>query len=273
MMTTLVAYYRVSTQQQRRSGLGLLAQQRGVAAYVLQSGGKLLGEFTEIESGRDDSRPQLREALRICRVYGATLVIARLDRLARSVSMITSILRSGVEFLAADMPLANRFTIHILAAVAEYEARLISERTKAAFAAAKANGRTFGCPNPNTNGFPQAALKARVRAARERSKLRALDFKLLLTELRDRGETIHGIARQLTTMNIPTPRHGKRWTDRLVAKMFDYVGERKPKRWGSRRTSPQRAALHSDLPTLGVRCPRTDPPAGHSGSPFSAELP
>jgi DNA invertase Pin-like site-specific DNA recombinase len=246
----LIAYYRVSTEQQKRSGLGLLAQQRGVAAYVRQNGGKLLREVTEIESGRDNSRPQLREALRMCRVYGATLVIARLDRLARSVTMISSILKSGVEFIAADMPLANRFTIHILAAVAEYEAKLISDRTKAAFAAANASGRKFGCPTPNMNGFPQVALKARVRTSRERSKARALDFLPLLCELRDRGETIHGIALQLTAMNIATPRHGKQWTDRLVSKMFEYAGERKPKRWSSRRTVSQRLSMHCDMPVL-----------------------
>jgi len=248
----MVAYYRVSTQQQKRSGLGLLAQQRGVAAHVRQSAGELLAQFTEIESGRDNGRPQLREALRVCRVYGAKLVIARLDRLARNVRMISAILKSGVEFVAADMPLANRFTIHILAAVAEYEARLVSERTKAAFAAAKATGRKFGCPIPNTNGFPRVALKARVRAGRERAKARALDFLPLLCELRDRGETIHGIARQLSSMNIATPRHGKRWSDRMVARMFEYAGERKPKPWSSRRTAEQRREIHRDLPVLKV---------------------
>ena len=250
MTTSLVAYYRVSTQQQKRSALGLLAQQGGVAAYIRQSGGKLLGEFTEIESGRHDGRPQLREALRICRIYGATLVIARLDRLARSVTMISSILKSGVEFIAADMPLANRFTIHILAAVAEYEAKLISDRTKAAFTAAKEQGRKFGSPKPNNQGFSPAALEARVRISRERSKSLALDFLPLLSNLRDRGETIHGIARQLTVMNIATPRHGKRWTDQMVSRMFEYAGERKPKPWASRRTVQERRALHKDLPVL-----------------------
>lgn len=161
-----------------------------------------MDEFTEIESGRDNSRSQLHEALRICRVYGAILVIARLDRLARSVTMISSVLKGGVEFNAADMPLANRFTIHILAAVAEYEANLISERTKAAFAGAKAVGGRFGCPDPKPNGFPQAALKARVRAGRECSKGLTLDFHSLLCELRDRGKTIHGIAHQPTTLTL-----------------------------------------------------------------------
>ena len=143
---SLVVYYRVSTEQQKRSGLGLLAQQDSVRRYIAANPGRVLAELTEIESGRSKDRPQLKEALRLCRVYDATLLIARLDRLARSVSMIAGLLESDVVFVAADMPLANRFTIHILAAVAEYEARLISERTRAAFSAAKAQGEEVRQP-------------------------------------------------------------------------------------------------------------------------------
>jgi DNA invertase Pin-like site-specific DNA recombinase len=126
----LVVYYRVSTEQQRRSGLGLLAQQDSARRYITANPGPVVAELTEIESGRSKDRPQLKEALRLCRVYNAKLIIARLDRLARSVSMIAGLVESDVDFIADDMPLGNRFTIHILAAVAEYEARLISERTK-----------------------------------------------------------------------------------------------------------------------------------------------
>jgi len=246
----MVAYYRVSTRQQKRSGLGLLAQKDTVDRYVRTSQGALLAEFTEVESGRDNTRPQLQEALRFCRVYGARLVIARLDRLARSVSMISALLKSGVDFVAADMPLANRFSIHILAAVAEYESQLISERTRAAFAAAKARGRKFGCPDPRMHKFSPAALTARVRAIREQAKARALDFLPLLCELRDRGETVHGIALQLTAMHIDTPRSGKAWTDRMISRMFEYAGEPKPRPWASRRTGEQRRTLHRDLPVL-----------------------
>ena len=171
--------------------------------YITANPGPIFAELTEIESGRSKDRPQLKEALRLCRVYNAKLIIARLDRLARSVSMIAGLLESDVDFIAADMPLANRFTIHILAAVAEYEARLISERTKAAFAAAKARGRKFGNPRPETHRFSDAARKARVRAERERSKRRALDFAPLLRELRDRGQTINEIAQHLTAIGVP----------------------------------------------------------------------
>ena len=167
---TIVAYYRVSTRQQARSGLGLLAQQDAVRRYVAANRCKVLAELTEVESGRDSGRPKLAEALWFCRVYDAKLVIARLDRLARSTVMIAGLMKSGVDFVAADMPLANRFTIHILAAVAEYEARLISERTMAAFAAAKARGRKFGNPDPSTHRFSDAARKLQVRAIREKSE-------------------------------------------------------------------------------------------------------
>lgn len=136
----LVAYYRVSTRQQKRSGLGLEAQRLSVRAYVKTCSGKLIAELTEVESGTKNDRPIIKEALWRCRVYGAKLVVAQLDRLARSAALIAKLLESGVDFVAADMPMANRFTIHILAAVAEYEARLISERTRAAFAAVKARG-------------------------------------------------------------------------------------------------------------------------------------
>jgi DNA invertase Pin-like site-specific DNA recombinase len=249
----VVAYYRVSTRQQQRSGLGLMAQQDAVQRYVLTCPGKLLAELTEVESGRKSGRPKLKEALWLCRVYGAKLVIARLDRLARSVALIASLVETGVEFVAVDVPLANRFTIHILAAVAEYEARLISERTKAAMAAAKARGRKFGNPDPRTHRFSASARKAAVRAVREQAKARALDYLPLLCELRDRGETIHGIALQLTAMGIETPRRRMIWRDRMVARVFDYAGERKPRPWVSRRTKEVRLSKHSDLPTLLLR--------------------
>jgi DNA invertase Pin-like site-specific DNA recombinase len=238
--TPLVVYYRVSTRQQKRSGLGLLAQQDSVQRYIKANPGRLLAEVTEIESGRSMVRPQLKEALRLCRVYNAKLVVARLDRLARSVSMIAGLLESDVDFIAADMPLANRFTIHILAAVAEYEARLISERTKAAFVAAKARGRKFGNPKPETQRFTHAARKARVRAERERSKKRALDFAPLLCQLRDQGQTINEIARYLTALGAPTARGGKGWGHNTVRRMFEHAGERKPKSRFGRRTRAMR---------------------------------
>jgi DNA invertase Pin-like site-specific DNA recombinase len=139
-----VAYYRVSTQGQGRSGLGLEAQRKAVQDYLDGGHWKLIGEFTEIESGKRSDRPKLAEAMRAAKRHKATLVIAKLDRLARSVAFISDIMEGEVEFVAVDMPMANRLTVHILAAVAEHEREMISQRTKAALAAAKARGTLLG---------------------------------------------------------------------------------------------------------------------------------
>jgi DNA invertase Pin-like site-specific DNA recombinase len=225
---SLVAYYRVSTRQQKGSGLGLEAQQLSVRAYVKACCGKLIAELTEVESGTKSDRPIIKEALRICRVYGAKLVVARLDRLSRSAALIANLLESGVDFVAADMPMANRFTIHILAAVAEYEAHLISERTKAAFAAAKARGKPFHS-SKHYSKLSQAAFEAAIRERRARSKTRALEYAPLLCVLRDRGESIAGIAAQLTLMGIEPPRNCRRWYPKTIARLFGIAGERPPK--------------------------------------------
>jgi DNA invertase Pin-like site-specific DNA recombinase len=124
-----VAYYRVSTKQQGRSGLGLEAQRASVQAFLRSVSGELFAEFTEVESGTRAERPQFHEALRTRRIYSAALVIARLDRLVRNVALISMLMESDIEFIAADFPHANRLTIHILAAIAEYEAASIGEGT------------------------------------------------------------------------------------------------------------------------------------------------
>jgi DNA invertase Pin-like site-specific DNA recombinase len=209
----------------------------------------LIAELTEIESGRKSDRPAMKEALWRCRVYGAKLVVARLDRRARNTALIAGLMQSAVDFVAADMPLANRFTLHILAAVAEYESRLISERTKAAFAAAKALGRKFGNPDPETRRFSPAALRAKTRKQRERARYHALEFAPLLCELRDAGETINGIAVQLTLMEIDTPRGAKKWGQAMVRKMFERAGERKPKPRLGRRPGTKGQPL---LPVLNL---------------------
>src|SRR5688572_5708004 len=139
-----VAYYRVSTARQGRSGLGLEAQQVAVRGYLANCSGRLLAELLEVESGRRTDRQKLADALRLCRVHKATLIIAKIDRLARNVAFVSNLMESGVEFTAVDFPQANRLTVHILAAVAEHEREMISQRTKAALAAAKARGRRLG---------------------------------------------------------------------------------------------------------------------------------
>jgi len=143
---SFVAYYRVSTDKQGRSGLGLDAQREAVARHVASVTGVIVGAFEEVESGKRNDRPQLRLALGACRVKRAVLVIAKLDRLTRNVAFLANLMESGVEFVACDNPHATKFTIHILAAVAEHEREMISARTKAAMAAAKARGTKLGNP-------------------------------------------------------------------------------------------------------------------------------
>lgn len=146
-----VVYLRVSTERQGDSGLGLEAQRECIRRFLgANPSDKIIAEFVEIESGRNDDRPKLAAALEMCEATGARLVVAKLDRLARSMKTVVRIMESGVNFVAADFPQANTLTIHIIAAIAEYEAKLISERTKAALSAAKARGIKLGRPRPTS---------------------------------------------------------------------------------------------------------------------------
>ena len=159
----VVSYLRVSTVRQGISGLGLEAQRAAVACFASGGGHTPVAEFVEVESGRKAERPQLIAALASCRLHRATLVIAKLDRLARNVAFIANLMDGGVEFLACDMPHANRLTLHLLAAIAEHEREMISHRTKAALQAVKARGVRLGNPNG------AAALREGCRAAAARS--------------------------------------------------------------------------------------------------------
>ncbi|WP_369426603.1 recombinase family protein [Glacieibacterium megasporae] len=143
-----VAYYRVSTDRQGRSGLGLDAQREAVADQVQRAGGTIVADFTEIESGKRADRPELRAALAEAKHHRATLIIARLDRLSRNMAFIANLMDARVDFIACDNPHATRLTFHILAAVAEHEREMISARTKAALAIARARGVRLGNPRP-----------------------------------------------------------------------------------------------------------------------------
>lgn len=203
MEQNFVSYYRVSTEKQGRSGLGLEAQRHAVALFVAGKG-NLLHEFTEVESGQRNDRPELKAALALCRKQKAILVIARLDRLARNVAFIANLMESNVEFVAVDMPYANRLTLHILAAVAEHEREMISKRTKDALAAAKARGQRLGNPSP-------ALARERARAVvMGNAQLFATTHAPLIRELRTGGLTLRAIAQDLDRRNIPTARGG-RW--------------------------------------------------------------
>jgi len=213
-----VAYYRVSTDRQSRSGLGLEAQRQAVAGYLNGGGWKLIGEFVETESGRRADRPELTKAIRESRRARATLIIAKLDRLARNVAFISNLMESGVEFVAADMPMANRLTIHILAAVAEHEREMISERTKAALAAAKARGVLLG-NRTNIQAAQMISRRARSAAAR-RFAVNALPA---VNEIRASGIiSLSGIAKALTARGVPAPRGGP-WQAVQVKRVLDHT--------------------------------------------------
>lgn len=219
-----VAYYRVSTAKQGRSGLGLEAQRKAVAAFLNGGSWTLAAEFTEVESGKRNDRPELAKALQACRVYGAKLVIAKLDRLSRDAHFLLGLEKAGVDFVAADMPMANRLTVGIMAMVADEERRMISTRTKAALAAAKARGKRLG----GNRGvvLSDAARRAGRAVLSARAAERANDLAPVLAELRAVGITsLRGLAKALTQRGIPTPRGHREWSaaqvSRLVAKAPD----------------------------------------------------
>src|SRR3974377_144417 len=158
-----IAYFRVSTDRQGKSGLGLRAQRETIMNYLNGGRWTLVGEFTEVESGKRADRPELEKALAACKKQRAKLVIAKLDRLSRNLAFISTLMESGVEFVAVDNPHANKLTVHILAAVAQHEREMISDRTKAALAAAKARGKRLGTPDPR--GAVTRMVKARKASA------------------------------------------------------------------------------------------------------------
>jgi DNA invertase Pin-like site-specific DNA recombinase len=211
MAVAFVAYFRVSTERQGASGLGLDAQHEAVARHVAAADGKIVGEFQEIESGKRNDRPQIAAALAMCRARRATLVIAKLDRLARNVAFISRLMESGVDFVACDNPHATRLTIHILAAVAEHERDMISQRTKAALAAAKARGVKLGNPR-----LEEARSKA---LARRRQRAPAVDLVSIASGLAAQGLGMREIARRLNRLGLLTAR-GKPWYGATVGKLL-----------------------------------------------------
>jgi len=210
----IIAYFRVSTKKQGDSGLGLEGQEAAVRAFAQQRGGKILGSYTEVESGKIAERRELNKALAHARRSKAILVVAKLDRLARNVSFLSALMDSGVEFVACDNPHANRLTIHILAAVAEDEARRISERTKAALAAYKARGGKLGASRPECRTLTDDARKRGAQRAGVVAKAAAAeayhDIEPFLAELLKQGLSLRAIARKMTEMGHTT-RGGKEW--------------------------------------------------------------
>ena len=221
-MRRFVSYFRVSTVRQGVSGLGLDAQRQAVQSSCDVGSWSLLEEVVEVESGKRNDRPAIAEALRLCRLHKATLVIAKLDRLARNVHFISSLMESGVDFIACDFPEANRLTVHILAAVAEHEATMISARTKAALTAAKARGVALGGQRGSVSRMSSMASKgARVSATvrQEVAGKRRDDLLPVIADIRAKGATsLRGIASALNNLGLTTAR-GKEWTATQVMRL------------------------------------------------------
>lgn len=207
-----VCYYRVSTQRQGESGLGLEAQKRSVETFLGAKEGEVVAEFTEIESGRKTARPQLAEALALCRKKRAVLVIAKLDRLARNVHFISGLMEAGVEFMAVDQPTKDRFMLHIQAAFAEEEARRISQRTKAALQSAKLRGVDIGA-----NGRI-LAKKNKEAAISKAEEYRAT----VLEHIAAGSNTLRALTASLNREKVPSPA-GALWhlptTHRLLKRL------------------------------------------------------
>lgn len=212
-----VTYYRVSTQRQGASGLGLEAQRQAVEQYLAGRDKTVLASFTEVETGKGgnalEKRPQLRLALEMCRKTGSTLLIAKLDRLARNVHFVSGLIETGVDFIAADMPNANKVMIQMHAVMSEWERDQISERTRAALAAAKARGVVLGATGP-----------ANLKTCNDQRHQKADEFRERLRPVLDgmvsQGLTRRAMVDRLNALGIKAPMGGA-WSLGQVQRLFE----------------------------------------------------
>lgn len=215
-----ISYYRVSTQKQGHSGLGLDAQKRAVTDYLNGGDWELLHEFVEIESGRRKDRPQLRAALEMCRRKKATLVIAKLDRLARNVAFVATLLEGRIKFVCCDMPEADSTMLQIYSAIAEREAIKISERTRAALAAAKARGKLLGWSMPSRVNEQKAAARLGAAVNRDHARQFAGNVLPIVENMRANGvRSLAAIADALNARGIATARGGH-WHAETVRRLM-----------------------------------------------------
>ena len=221
-----VAYYRVSTKEQQKSGLGLEAQREAVRRLSERKGPPIIAEFTEIESGKNDKRPKLDEAIDTAKKHDAVLVVAKLDRLSRNVSFISELMREDVKFVCCDMPQANDLTIHIFAAIAEHERKRISERIKEALAAKKVRDKWK--PGRHQNFTDEDRRKSKqllVQGANDNKENRhAYHF---IKPLREAGRSYEQIARELNREDYRT-RRGKKFyasSVRSIYKRFEQASK------------------------------------------------
>ncbi|GAB3282858.1 recombinase family protein [Larkinella harenae] len=213
-MKPALAYYRVSTDRQGKSGLGLEAQQEAVRLFAEREGFQITAHFTEIESGKKNNRPQLMVALAKCRKEKATLIIAKLDRLGRNVAFISNLMESRVDFKAVDNPYANKLMVHLLAAFAEHEREQISIRTKDALQAAKRRGVKLG-KNGSVLGEKNSSDSDRF----------AEELRPTIEEIRRQGiTTIRAIRDELNRRQVPTLRYGTAWHHTTVHALLKRIG-------------------------------------------------
>ncbi|WP_407174540.1 recombinase family protein [Bradyrhizobium sp. STM 3562] len=230
-----IAYYRVSTARQGRSGLGLEAQRAAVASYLNGGNWTIVAEFTEVESGRRADRPELDKALAAARLHRCPLVVSKVDRLTRSVAFLSRLLEANVDMRFADLPqiegATGRFLLQQMASVAELEAGMIAARTRAALAAAKARGKKLGGQRiRRSNGQPvlisHAAQKRGATANRMRAVDRAADLAPIITEIQANGaKTLAAIAEGLNAASIPTPRGQGKWSPVQVKRTLEALKE------------------------------------------------
>jgi DNA invertase Pin-like site-specific DNA recombinase len=219
-MTRFVAYLRVSTLRQGASGLGIEAQREAVARHVASVGGSIVAEVVETESGKRSDRPELARALATCRAHRATLLIAKLDRLSRNVHFISGLMETKVPFVACDMPTATPVMLHIYAAMAEDEGKVISARTKAALAAAKARGVRLGNPRLVAGSPDQARVAAAAKA--EQAAARARDLAPVVAQMQVAGcKTLASYAAALTARGLPSPSGRGPWHRSAVARLLN----------------------------------------------------
>jgi DNA invertase Pin-like site-specific DNA recombinase len=218
-----VAYLRVSTVRQGRSGLGIEAQQKAVHEFVAGRGGKIIApEFVEVETGKRNDRPELQAALKRCRVTGACLVVAKLDRLSRNAAFLMTLRDSGVEFVAADLPEANTMTVGVMAVVAQYEREATSQRTRAALAAAKARGTSLGGVRVGARDIARYQAQG-VKAARAKALEAAELRRDAIETCRGQGLSLNAIALRLNAESITTSR-GAKWTATAVKRTMLALG-------------------------------------------------
>lgn len=221
--TRFVTYLRVSTQRQGQSGLGLEAQRRAVQDYATTAGAEVLTEFVEVESGKKNDRPKLAQAMKRCRLTGSVLLIAKLDRLSRDAHFLIGLEKAGVEFVAADMPQANRLTVGIMALVAQQEREAISARTKAALVAAKARGVVLGGYRGGPVVDHAAGTQAASEARRKSARAFAEDVGPLVQELSAAGLSLRQVAARLEEQGIKTARGGGGWTAAGVSRVLHII--------------------------------------------------